>query len=65
VCTPIEPQLGKLVPSVGIAPTYQVLQTCANLSQLTWRILLQGRPLLPVYVRTTPTALLSYRNVEG
>jgi|APGre2960657404_1045060.scaffolds.fasta_scaffold14321_2 hypothetical protein len=54
-----------MVPSVGIAPTYQVLQTCANLSQLTWRILLQGRPLLPVYVRTTPTALLSYRNVEG
>ena len=26
------------MPSVGIAPTYQVLQTCANLSQLTWRI---------------------------
>ena len=54
-----------MVPSVGIEPTYRALQTRANPSQLTWRILLQGRPLLPVYVRTTPTALLSYRNVEG
>jgi hypothetical protein len=26
----------EMVPSVGIAPTYSVLQTGANLSQLTW-----------------------------
>ena len=37
----------QVVPSVGIEPTYQALQTCANPSQLTWRILLQDGPLLP------------------
>ena len=27
----------QVVPSVGIAPTYRVLQTRTNLSQLTWQ----------------------------
>ena len=33
--TMVEPL--QVVPSVGIEPTYRVLQTRTNLSQLTWR----------------------------